>query len=415
MKILLLDDTRYNLALLQKMVQNSGHEAYSADTIDKALTLLKKHAIDVIITDQVMPEMTGLDFYRTCDETLHDSAQEKRPVFVMLTSYLDEELERKAYRTGFSAVLSKPLKEAKLVDLIERTQAGEFEKTAQALHVLCIGTEDHFRDMLQSTIQNQHLEIATFKTAQSGVDYYKTQPSVTHIFCADMFPDGLTVLDVAKQVAEHTHFNDQGVVNKPSITMVITQNAGDTQKYLVEHAMKHQVRDIITLPVSAARLRQSLGDNSQSSIEEDTRPAILIIDDIVFNCSYLEKILKPYGRCLKATSGREALSLFHSNPGICLIVCDLQMPDVSGLDIYRHIRQTKQINHQGQENTIPFIFVTASTQAEFLEEAKTIAEDNSESVYFFQKPMSAKDFEEVAQKALGIQDEDPIATLFNKR
>ncbi len=61
MKILIVEDNPASLALLQKIVEQSGHEAVLAENGQKAWEEIQKTAPDMIITDWRMPEMNGLE------------------------------------------------------------------------------------------------------------------------------------------------------------------------------------------------------------------------------------------------------------------------------------------------------------------------------------------------------------------
>ena len=67
---------------------------------------------------------------------------------------------------------------------------------------------------------------------------------------------------------------------------------------------------------------------------------ILITDDRIENIISLEEILAGENRVfLRATSGNEALKLSLKNDDIGLIMLDVQMPDIDGLTVARHVRE----------------------------------------------------------------------------
>ncbi len=81
-KILFVDDETANLRLLERLFRNS-YDIYTASTGDEALDLLSVHDIALIVSDQRMPGMTGLEFLKL--------AAERRPqtVRIILTGYTD--------------------------------------------------------------------------------------------------------------------------------------------------------------------------------------------------------------------------------------------------------------------------------------------------------------------------------------
>lgn len=91
---------------------------------------------------------------------------------------------------------------------------------------------------------------------------------------------------------------------------------------------------------------------------EQPRASILLVDDSQANLVALSSILEPLGqRLVLASSGREALrALLHEE--FALILIDVRMGDMDGIETARLIRQRPRAEH------VPIIFVTAFDRAE---------------------------------------------------
>ena len=86
---------------------------------------------------------------------------------------------------------------------------------------------------------------------------------------------------------------------------------------------------------------------------ETTVPSVLLVDDRPENLLALEGILKPLGaRLVKARSGEEAL-LHLLRETFAVILLDVQMPRLDGLQTAELIKQREQTRH------VPIIFITA--------------------------------------------------------
>src|SRR5204863_9990966 len=86
---------------------------------------------------------------------------------------------------------------------------------------------------------------------------------------------------------------------------------------------------------------------------EDPVPSVLMVDDRPQNLLALEGILKPLGaRLVKAKSGEEAL-LHLLRETFAVILLDVQMPRLDGLQTAELIKQREQTRH------VPIIFITA--------------------------------------------------------
>jgi PAS domain S-box-containing protein len=80
---------------------------------------------------------------------------------------------------------------------------------------------------------------------------------------------------------------------------------------------------------------------------------ILIAEDDEINFFYLNTLVirETGAKVLHASNGREAISLFKANPGIALILMDINMPEIDGLEATRQIKLIKK--------EVPIIAITA--------------------------------------------------------
>jgi CheY-like chemotaxis protein len=64
MQILVAEDEKFSRALLSKVLTDAGHQVIEADNGIKAWELMQTDAIQLVVTDWVMPEMDGVEFCR---------------------------------------------------------------------------------------------------------------------------------------------------------------------------------------------------------------------------------------------------------------------------------------------------------------------------------------------------------------
>ena len=94
------------------------------------------------------------------------------------------------------------------------------------------------------------------------------------------------------------------------------------------------------------------------STREQDLPAVLVVDDDSRNLVALESVLDTGGfRLIKAQTGAEALLALMSG-NFAAIVLDVEMPDMSGIELARMIKERKRTQH------IPIIFLTAHYREE---------------------------------------------------
>jgi len=117
---------------------------------------------------------------------------------------------------------------------------------------------------------------------------------------------------------------------------------------------------------------------ADSPTTEEELPTVLVVDDNLKNLLALETVLENSSfRLIKAQTGSEAL-LALMNGNFAAIVLDVQMPDMSGIDLARMIKERKRTQH------IPIIFLTAH----FLEEHHAVLGYDVGAVDYLTKPIN---------------------------
>lgn len=120
MRVLVVDD----FATMRKIIKNvlkqiSIENVLEAENGKHALTVLKKEDIDLIISDWIMPEMTGIDFLKACKE---DDTTKKIP-FIMVTAEAQKDCIMEAIKSGVDNYIVKPFTPDKLKDAIDKARA----------------------------------------------------------------------------------------------------------------------------------------------------------------------------------------------------------------------------------------------------------------------------------------------------
>ncbi len=114
-KILIVDDQMVNRMLLMRLLKPVGFELCEAENGRDALEKWATFEPDMILMDQDMPEMNGMDATRAIL-----SRTDTPPVIVALTAYAMEEARKEILAAGCTDFLSKPFKNDELFGLFER-------------------------------------------------------------------------------------------------------------------------------------------------------------------------------------------------------------------------------------------------------------------------------------------------------
>ncbi|UDF30726.1 UNVERIFIED_ORG: PAS domain S-box protein [Roseateles sp. XES5] len=114
LSVVAVDDDALVLMNTVMMLEDMGHTVFEAGSGTKALAFLEAHDVDLIVTDQAMPQMTG--------SQLADIVRERWPhiPIILATGYSELPPEARADLLR----LSKPFGERQLEDTIRRAMAG---------------------------------------------------------------------------------------------------------------------------------------------------------------------------------------------------------------------------------------------------------------------------------------------------
>lgn len=103
-RILVVDDDAAILKLISVILSRAGHEVRTSNHPVEALDLLKVFTPDLVISDVVMPYMTGLEFL----EKVRDNEQLGALPFVLLSSHAERGDVRRGMNLGADDYLPKP-------------------------------------------------------------------------------------------------------------------------------------------------------------------------------------------------------------------------------------------------------------------------------------------------------------------
>ncbi len=118
---------------------------------------------------------------------------------------------------------------------------------------------------------------------------------------------------------------------------------------------------------------------------------ILIVDDSALTRKYLNSILaKNNFEVIEAIDGSEGLLKVKENPDICLILSDMNMLPMSGIEM------TEALKREGQYAIPPVLISTADSEASLIESAKKAGVKG-----FILKPIKAEQLLAIVKKITG--------------
>ncbi|MBW1731729.1 MAG: response regulator [Deltaproteobacteria bacterium] len=93
-KVLIVDDERAITELLQDVLSTEPYELLSAGSAEEALELLKREPVDVVVSDEMMPGMSGSEFLSIVRRQYPDTIR------MILTGHANLEMAIRAINEG---------------------------------------------------------------------------------------------------------------------------------------------------------------------------------------------------------------------------------------------------------------------------------------------------------------------------
>jgi CheY-like chemotaxis protein len=114
MKILVVDDDQMMLMAISKKLEENKYEVSTTTDAVEALKIMSDEKIDLVISDVIMPCISGLTFL-----TMLKNFYFSKVPLILISSYNQENIVLKAHSMGASYFISKPIDYEKLILKIE--------------------------------------------------------------------------------------------------------------------------------------------------------------------------------------------------------------------------------------------------------------------------------------------------------
>ncbi|MFQ5431851.1 MAG: response regulator [Nitrospinota bacterium] len=170
--ILVVDDNKTARLVLQHYLEEFQYRVYLAESGMEALNILNCNTIDLILLDQVMPGMDGLETFEKIKEEIYPV-----PPVIMGTSLDSTHLAVNAMRLGVTDFILKPFDKDVLKIKVERALSESFEEKRKELALKSVhrcslknyvNTEAMLNDALLAATVFMGMETAFFGKTSDG-------------------------------------------------------------------------------------------------------------------------------------------------------------------------------------------------------------------------------------------------------
>ena len=205
MKILVVDDNRENIYLLEAMLKGTGHDVVAAANGAEALEKLHAEGFDMIISDILMPVMDGFQLCRECkgDEKLKDI------LFIVHTaSYTEAKDEDLALKLGADKFIKKPTEPEEFIAIIQGMfrdlEEGKLDRRKPAVEDET-ETFKLYSERLVNKLEQKMLDLETEITERKRAEGELRESEEKYRTILEDIEDGYYEVDIA---GNFTFFND---------------------------------------------------------------------------------------------------------------------------------------------------------------------------------------------------------------
>lgn len=115
MKILVVEDSGLSVKIIEQTLKKTNHTITIAKNGSEAIEKIKTDVPDLILTDVMMPYVSGLELIKWVKDTYQDAIR-----IIVLTSLGNEDIVIESFTLGADDFIAKPFQAEDLLKRIER-------------------------------------------------------------------------------------------------------------------------------------------------------------------------------------------------------------------------------------------------------------------------------------------------------
>ncbi len=259
-RALVVDDSHSWLEVLRHLLEGFGMAVDLLDSGPEAVARLKagEIAYDVVLLDWLMPELDGIQVAETLRATMKET-----PPLILVTAYVDPEMEKKAMEAGLRYILEKPVNPSRLNDLLSdlflgtqkmrrsrRTKVHEehLQRSMQALrgsHIMLVEDNETNRDVVVGLLQNSGIRITSASDGREAVEKFESLDDLE-----------LILMDIQMPVMDG--YEATRLIRERDDKIPIIALSANAMKEDVQRSLDAGMNDHLNKPIEVAKLYEIL-------------------------------------------------------------------------------------------------------------------------------------------------------------
>ncbi|MBF9016594.1 MULTISPECIES: response regulator [unclassified Oceanispirochaeta] len=356
-RILVIEDDTDFAAVLRDFCHSHNMKFIHAGSGEQGLEFAEKFLPQGIILDIKLP---GIDGREVLEELKNNTETRHIPVHMM--SAMEESID--VYKMGAVGFLTKPAEKEMLEQAFNKMEEL-INRSMQKL--LVVEDNEAMRVGIRQLIEDDEVQIVEVESGRDAIE--RIENEAFDCIILDLGLPDMTGFELLQKLEE-----SKKIIKVPPVIIYTGMEITEEQKQELE---KHAASIIIKGVKSRERLLDEttlfLHKIVKDMPEQNKRiinslynkdahfegKKILLVDDDMRNIFAIGKILEDnHMSVFKAANGQKALDLLAENPDIDLVLMDIMMPVMDGLEA------SKRIRAMGQFKSLPIIAVTAKAMKE---------------------------------------------------
>lgn len=354
-KILLVDNDPSLRQTIASTLSKAGFDVKEAGSFEQALQLFSQDLPDLVISDILMPNLDGAQFYKK----LREMPMGKRIPFIVLSG-------RPKMRDFFEALgvddfLEKPFDPAVLEEKVKEMlmrSSGESKWIAKQKRVLVAGVRNEILDQISTQLREGGCRADQVTKGDQVI--YKMVMFMPSLLVLDVNLEGIRSSEVIKIIRQMSQFK--------TIPIVVYASPSSKNKSKEELQREETNAMIISTVCLEAGANAYIGMYDETTFYDKVirflrNATIVIVDDDAQVVKMLKTLFeKEEYRVYAVPDGKRGLEIIQTQKPD-LVLLDVILPEMNGFDVLQ------QLKADPATEDIPVVMLTVKNQDKEIQEA----------------------------------------------
>jgi signal transduction histidine kinase/DNA-binding response OmpR family regulator len=335
--------------LILEAARQKGFKGLVTSLGAAALALARDFTPDAVTLDLRLPDIDGR---RVLERLKNDVATRHIPVCVVTT----EDVAEQVWELGATWLVNKPLQSLDVLDQALET-VKEFVNRPSRDLMLVSADPDRREQLLRTVDGGPDVRVTVAVAGREALRLLRERPMDALVLDPDL-PD-MTVEVLAEALAAEagrlpvvvwSEADPDGDAGLKRLASSFTVLRAASPERLLDQVTFALHRPVASLSPDRRQILEKLYSSSTSLAGK----TVLVVDDDIRNIFALTSVLERQGmHVLAAESGRQAIDVLQREAHLDIVLMDIMMPEMDGIETMQAIRQVPKLK------SLPIIAVTA--------------------------------------------------------